>query len=135
MRGLDIHKASTVSVTKLTIGIQVGFISSHLSMNKLFPVNQRGIMGPPKISLLLEVKNMPALIIKPKLILVTHTDDLCWNITSTSRERCLFKTSTGLSAGVAVVCVTTAIPGDDTNGGSPVGVANANNYTDTGVLS
>ena len=38
-------------------------------------------------------------------------------------------------AGVAVVCVTTAIPGDDTNGGSPVGVANANNYTDTGVLS
>ena len=30
---------------------------------------------------------------------------------------------------------TTAIPGDSTNGGSPVRVANANNYTDTGVLS
>ena len=31
--------------------------------------------------------------------------------------------------------LTTAIPGDSTNGGSPVGVANANNYADTGVLS
>ena len=29
------------------------------------------------------------------------------------------------------VCFTTAIPGDSTNGGSPVGVGNANNYTDT----
>ena len=37
---------------------------------------------------------------------------------------------------VAVVCVTTtAIPGDNTNGGSPVGIANANDYTDNGVLS
>ena len=37
---------------------------------------------------------------------------------------------------VAVVLVfTTAIPGDSTNGGSPVGVANAYNYTDTEVLS
>ena len=32
------------------------------------------------------------------------------------------------------VCFTTAIPGDSTNGGSPVGVANANNYTDTEVF-
>ena len=31
--------------------------------------------------------------------------------------------------------LTTAIPGDDTNGASPVGVANANNYRETGVLS
>ena len=37
---------------------------------------------------------------------------------------------------VAVMLVfTTAIPGDSTNGGSPVGVANANNYADTEVLS
>ena len=37
---------------------------------------------------------------------------------------------------VAVVLVfTTAIPGDSTNGGSPIGVANANNYADTEVLS
>ena len=41
-----------------------------------------------------------------------------------------------LGAVVAVVLVfTTAIPGDSTNGGSPVGVANANNYADTEVFS
>ena len=35
------------------------------------------ITGPPKMSLLLEAKSMPALI-KPRFILVTHTDDLGW---------------------------------------------------------
>ena len=34
-----------------------------------------------------------------------------------------------------VLGFTTAIPSDSTNGGSPVGVANANNYTDTEVMS
>ena len=71
MWGLDIHKNSPVC-----------FISSRLTVNKLFPVNLRAITGPPKMSLLLEAKSMPASIIKPRLILVAHTDDLCWNITS-----------------------------------------------------
>ena len=82
MRGLDIHMNSPASVTKLTLGLLVGFISSHLTVNELFPVNPKAITGPPKISRLLEAKSMPALIIKPRLILVTHTDYLCWNITS-----------------------------------------------------
>ena len=82
MRGLDINKNSPVSVTKLTLGLGVGFISSHLPANKLFPVNPREIAGKPKMSLLLEPKSMPALIIKPRLILVMHTDDLDCNITS-----------------------------------------------------
>ena len=60
MRGLDIHKNSPVSVTKLTLGLQVGFISSHLTANKLFPVSLRAITWPPKMSLLLEAKSMPA---------------------------------------------------------------------------
>ena len=81
MRGLDIHKNSSVSVTKLTLGLRVGFTSSYLTANKLFPVNPRAITGPP-MSLLLEAKSMPALIIKSRLIFVTHTDDLGWNITS-----------------------------------------------------
>ena len=38
-------------------------------------------MGPPKMSLLLEAKSMPALIIKSRFILVMHTDDLGWYIT------------------------------------------------------
>ena len=81
MRGLDIHKNIPVSVIKLTLGLRVGFISSHLTANKLFPVNPRVITGPPKMSLLLEAKSIPALIIKPRLILVTHMDDLGWYIT------------------------------------------------------
>ena len=77
MRRLGIHKNIPVSGTKLTLGLRVGFISSDLTVNKLFPVNPRAITGPPKMSLLLEAKSMRALIIKPRLILVAHTDDLC----------------------------------------------------------
>ena len=82
MRGMNIHENIPVSVTKLTLGLQVGFISSHLTADKLFPVNPRAITGPPKMILLLEAKSMPALIIKPRLILVMHMDDFGWNITS-----------------------------------------------------
>ena len=75
MRGLNIHKYSPVSFTKLTPGPRVGF-SSHLTADKLFPVNPRAITGPSKLSLLLEVKSMPALIIKQRLILVPHMNRL-----------------------------------------------------------
>ena len=78
MRGMNIP----VSVNKLTLGHRVGFIISHLTTDKLFPVNPRTITGIPKMSLLLDASIMPALIIKPKLTLVTHTDDLGWYITS-----------------------------------------------------
>ena len=81
MRGLDFHKNVHVSGTKLMLGIRVGFISSQLSADKLFPVNPRVITGPPKMSLQLEVKSTPALIIKPMLILVAQVDDLGWYIT------------------------------------------------------
>ena len=81
MRGLDIHKNIPVSVTKLTIMLRVAFISSLLTADKHFPVNPREITGPPKMSLLLEAKSMPALIIKSRLILSAHTDDLGWYIT------------------------------------------------------
>ena len=64
MRGLNVHKNIPVSITKLMLGLLVGFISAHLTADKLFPVNQRAITGPPKMSLLLEAKMMPALVIK-----------------------------------------------------------------------
>ena len=79
---VDIHKNIPVSVTKPTFGLRVGFISFQLTADKLFPVNLRAITGPPKMSLLLEAKSMPALIIKLRLILVAHMDDLFWYITS-----------------------------------------------------
>ena len=62
----------------------------HLTVNN-FPVNPRAITGPPNMSLLLEAKSTPALIIKPKLILVTHTDDLGWNITSDQNGQMLIQ--------------------------------------------
>ena len=82
MWGLNIHKNSPVSVTKLMLGLRVGFISFHLSANKRFPVYPRVITGPPKLGFLLEAKNMPPLIIKTRLILVKYTDDLGWYRTS-----------------------------------------------------
>ena len=82
MRGVDILKNSHVSVTKLMLCLRVGFISCHLTVDKLFPVNPRVITGQPKMSLLLEDKSVPALIIKPRLIFLTHMDDLGWYITS-----------------------------------------------------
>ena len=82
MRGLNVHKNIPVSITKLMLGLRVGFISSHLTLDKLFPVNPRVIMGPPKMSLLLKAKSMPALIMKPSFILVTQMDVLGWYITS-----------------------------------------------------
>ena len=42
-----------VSNTKLMLGLWVGFISSHLIVDKLFPVNPRAVTGPPKMRLLL----------------------------------------------------------------------------------
>ena len=39
------------------------------------------------MSLLLEIKSMLALIIKPRLILLMHTDDLGWYITSNQQEQ------------------------------------------------
>ena len=82
MRGLNIHKNISVSVPKLTLSLRAGFISSHLTADKLFPVNPRAIKDPPKMSLLLEAKSMPKLIIKPRFIVVSHTDDLGRYITS-----------------------------------------------------
>ena len=60
-----------------------GFISDHLRAVKLFPVKPRVITGPPKMSLLLEVKITPVLIIISRLILVAQTDDV------TERIRCI----------------------------------------------
>ena len=85
MSRMNNHKNIPVSVTKLTLGLRVGYICAHFTVDKLFPVNQRAITGPPKMSLLLEPKSMPAFIIKPRLILVTHMDGLGWYITSNQR--------------------------------------------------
>ena len=70
------HMYNPVYDNSLSLGLRVCFISSHLTVDKLFPVNPRVIIGPPKVSLLHEPKSIPALIIKQWLILVLHKDDL-----------------------------------------------------------
>ena len=87
MSGLNVHENIPVSITKLMLSLRVGFISSYLIADKLFPVNPKATTGPPRISLLLEAKSMPALIIKSRFILVTHTDDLGWYITSNQQGK------------------------------------------------
>ena len=80
---MGIHKNIPVSGTKLMLSL------AHFTVDKLFPVNPRAITGPPKMSLLLEAKSMPALIIKPRLILVAHPDDLGFNKTSNQQQQML----------------------------------------------
>ena len=87
MRRLNVHKNISISITKLTLGFRVGFISSHLTADKLFPVAPRAITGPPRMSLLVEAKSVTAWIIKPRFIIVTHTDDLGWYITSNQQVK------------------------------------------------
>ena len=87
MRGLNVHTNIPVSITKLLLCLRVGFISSHLIVDKFFPVNPRAITGPPKMSFLLKAKSMPTLIIKPRFILVTHTDDFGWYIASNQQGK------------------------------------------------
>ena len=89
MRGLDVHENIDVSDTKLMLGVRVCLNCSDLTANKLFPINPRVITGPPKMSLLLEVESTSALIIEPRLILVTHTDDLFGYITSNQQGKML----------------------------------------------
>ena len=52
MMELGIHKNIIVSVTKLTLGLRVSFISSQLTADKLFTVKPKSITGPPKMSML-----------------------------------------------------------------------------------
>ena len=60
-----------------------------MTANKLFPINLRAITGPPKMSLLLKVKNASALIVKPRFILVAHTDDYGRYITFNQQRQVL----------------------------------------------
>ena len=116
MRGLDIHENIDVSDTKLMLGLRVCFISSDLTVNKLFLINPRVIPGPPKMSLLLEVGKTFALIIEPRLILVKHMDDLGGYITSNQQGKMLVQNLRRIVRGPNVMpgqiphCTTDCIP-------------------------
>ena len=89
MGEIGIHKNIAVFNSKLTLGLRVRFMSSNLTADKPIPVNPRVITGPPKMSLLLEAQNSPALTIKRRLILVAHSDYLGWYITPNHQQQIL----------------------------------------------
>ena len=84
-----VHENIDVSDTKLILGLRVCSISSDLTANKLFPIKPRAVTGPPKMSLLLEVESTSGLMIVPRLIIVTYTDDLGGYITSNQQGKML----------------------------------------------
>ena len=75
-------------------------------------------MGPPKMSLLLEAKSTPEFIIKPRFILVAHTDDLSWYITSNQQGQMFVLNLNGIvskpiaTPGQILYCTTDSIPID-----------------------
>ena len=59
-------------------------MKKHLKIwlgGRLDSLNSRAITSPPEMDPLLHVECKPAVIIKPKFILVTHTDHLSRNKT------------------------------------------------------
>ena len=81
---LGVHQNILASDTKLTHSLGIYSIGPPLVMvlmDKLIPINSRVITSPLEMSPLLDVEYKPAVIIKPRFILVTHTDHLNWNKT------------------------------------------------------
>ena len=115
MRGLGIHKNIPVSDTKLALVLRVGFITFHLTADKLFPVYPRAITGPPKMSLLLEAKKHACIDHQAKANLV-HTDDLRRYITSNQQGEMLVQNLNrivirlNVTLGQILYCTTNCIP-------------------------
>ena len=57
-------------------GLVINFISTPLVIDKLISVNSRAMKSLPKMSLLLEDDRTPAITMKPRIIVDTHTDHL-----------------------------------------------------------
>ena len=77
MRGLGIHKNIPVSDTKLTLGLRVGVISTRLTEDKFFSINPRQqSRASTEDESPAWTKITTELIIKPRLILIVHTDDI-----------------------------------------------------------
>ena len=81
MGTLGVHQNTPASDTKLMHSLGIYSIGPPLVMDKLIPVNSREITSPPEMGTLLDVECKPAVIIKPRFILVTHMDHLNRNKT------------------------------------------------------
>ena len=79
MGTLGVHQNIPASDTKLKHSLGIYSIGPPLLMDELSPVNSREITSPPEMGPLLDIECKPAVIIKPRLILVTHKDHLSPN--------------------------------------------------------
>ena len=64
------------SDTKLMHRLGIYSIGPPLTMDKLIPFNSTAIMSPSEMGPFLDIECKPAVIIKQRFILVTHTDHL-----------------------------------------------------------
>ena len=76
METLSIHQNIPSSDSKLMHSLGIYSIGLPMVMDKLIPVNSTVITSPLEMSLLLEVKCTPVVIIKQWFILVTQPDHL-----------------------------------------------------------
>ena len=79
--GVGVHQNVPASDTKLTHSLGIYSIGPPLVMDKLIPVISRAITSLPEMGPLLDVECMPAVIIKLRFILDTHTEHLSRNKT------------------------------------------------------
>ena len=81
MGTLGVHQNILAFDTKLTQSLAIYSIGPPLVMDKLIPIISRAITSPPEMGPLLDVECKPAVLIKSRFILVTHTDHLSRNKT------------------------------------------------------
>ena len=98
MGTLGVHRNIPASDTKLTHSLRIYSIGPPLVMDKLIPVISRATTSSPEMGPLLYVECKPAVIIKQGLSLLRIRITLVGTKHLTSRDKCKFNLSTGLSA-------------------------------------
>ena len=81
MGTLGVQQNIPASDNKMMHSLGICSIDSPLAMDKLITVSSRVITSLLMMGSLLDVECNPVVIIKPRFILVTHTDHLSWNKT------------------------------------------------------
>ena len=98
MGTLGVHQNIPASDTKLTHSLGIYSIGPPLVMDNLIPVISRAITSPPEMDPLLDVDASLQSSLNQGLSLLRTRITLVGTRHSTSRDKCTFNLSTGLSA-------------------------------------
>ena len=116
MKRLGIHK--TVSDIKLMLATKYVGLALTQQWTNSSQLTQVLSCVYQRWACCLRQKNKPAFIIKPRLILVSHTDNLCWNIRSNQQRHMLIQNLTrntsrpNITPGQILFYITNCIPID-----------------------